>query len=416
MRGRSLQWIFPILLAGLVPAEVQARTGQNAAQTAGQLSQEAARPGPLRVELLIGIEKARRGDESRAETILRRLEPRLTGEDRAAALRYLAFIAAHRGDLHQAADIGHGLLVDPAFSLRGADLDAFRQDVEAWSAFSAERRQTAGGGGVTDLDVEPGAAGRPEVRLRIDNHSVLALLDTGAEQTVVSASTASALNIRPLPTTLHDTGSTGAVNAVRLAVLPKMILGSFTLSNVPVEILGDDAMVVGSHGHEAKIDMIVGYPALRTLGSITMRKNRRITVGSTVRSGNTVITLLEDGFVPAIRSSIAGEPSELLLDTGSNSTILTKSSFDRSSGAISKLQRQNKAMSGIGGSAMRGIFVLPQVRLGFRKGSVDPSNVKLFSDPSQLDVLGLVGNIGRDLWADHEAVTIDFRRHEVRLR
>ena len=124
---------------------------------------------------------------------------------------------------------------------------------------------------------------------------------------------------------------------------------------------------------------------------------------------------LEDGLVPVIRGRIDGRPAELLLDTGATATILTQAFFAQHRAALSRLSQVPMSFVGVGGRITRESVVAPQVTVAFRRGSVRLPDVRIFTAPSQLDVAGLVGNAGRDLWNTHGSATLDFHRREVRF-
>jgi hypothetical protein len=368
------------------------------------------------LQLQKGIETARMGNSRRSAVLLTQLVPHLSASASARALRYLAYDAAQIGKLGDAATYGHRLLGIKTSRLAGPDLDAFRQDVEAWQAFADQPAQATFFHGPSDLPRIVDANGRPEFRISAQSIPFEALFDTGAERTVVSQSTATQLGLKLLPAVLHDTGSTGTVATVHLAVMPSLEIGADRITNVPVEIADDAAMVIGPAGRQRQIAMIVGYPVLQSLGVITFWQDGHLSVGRPPRAATVVARLLEDGFVPVIRTLIDDERSEFMLDTGANTTILTQAFYQQHQQKLATLARRSTTFSGVGGSAKRSSLVVPELSLRFRKGGVTLHDITLFDHPSQLDVAGLVGNMGRDLWKDHRAATLDFRDHEVRLQ
>lgn len=340
--------------------------------------------------------------------------PRLTAPGADVAFRYLAFAAAHASRYREAAAYAEQALASDAGSLIGNDLTAFRQDAAAWRGLADQPAQTTELRGPSRLNIGGPPHGRIEVTVLAGGLSLLALVDTGAERTVVSASTARRLKLRPLPTILQDVGSSGVSNAVRLAMLGRVQLGSATVRHVPVEIADDGVMTFGPPGRAAPVDLILGYSVIRTLGSITVTAGQ-LTINGDEPRGRVVGALREDGFQPELESRIYGRRSKFLLDTGANVTILTMRFFEDHQRMFAGLQPRREQFAGVGGTSDRRTYALPRLRLTFARGAVMLKNVNVFSQPSQLDADGLDGNMGRDLWSGYRKVTLDFRRRRLVL-
>jgi hypothetical protein len=258
-----------------------------------------------------------------------------------------------------------------------------------------------------------------------------ALFDTGAEMTAISRSTLERFGAKPLPGGTHDSSSTGAVNAVQLAMIPELHLGSTVMRKVPVMIEEDSALVVGSGKEKRPVDIIVGYSVMRRLGSLGVESPGRIslnTAGNTAgnEAGNEVgnkpgndagarfsreAQLIEVGPTIVLSPMVQGRPCKFLLDTGANTTTLTKSFYDANGSLFAPGGLSSQPISGVGGSTVVDRYTLPELAMTFITGNAKLANVAVFPKPSALDVEGLMGNMGRDLWGKGSRFQIDFRRH-----
>jgi hypothetical protein len=97
------------------------------------------------------------------------------------------------------------------------------------------------------------------------------ILDTGANESVISRSLASQLHLPTLPGVAHTSGGvTGIENELHVALLPKLPLGGVTTHNVVLMVLDDANLTIpNGNGGSYRIAGIIGFPVLRALGRIT---------------------------------------------------------------------------------------------------------------------------------------------------
>ncbi len=106
------------------------------------------------------------------------------------------------------------------------------------------------------------------------------LLDTGANQSIVSSSFAQRLNLHPLPGNAQtQAGISGIENPLRLALLPEVQIGGATVRNIVVLILDDSSLNIGIGKARYQIDAILGYPVFQALGAISFEHNGWLDAG-----------------------------------------------------------------------------------------------------------------------------------------
>ena len=114
------------------------------------------------------------------------------------------------------------------------------------------------------------------------------LLDTGANQTVLTRSFAHQLGLQPLPGSAQTgSGVTGIANPLQVAVLPTLQMGGAILKNVVVLILEDAHLKVGRGKHAYQINAILGYPVFQALGTITFLHSGEFEAGEVAQRSTT---------------------------------------------------------------------------------------------------------------------------------
>ena len=61
------------------------------------------------------------------------------------------------------------------------------------------------------------------------------------------------------------------------------------------------------------------------------------------------------------------------------------------------------------------VFRLSLLGLKFESGAISLYNVMVLPKPSQFDVPGTIGNMGRDVILNHANIIIDFQRHRLMM-
>ena len=366
-------------------------------------------------DLAKGIEASWLGDADRGSVSLEeamRGAWSLARYERDEAQRYLALDYATLGKYAKAQKVGQGWLMGQTM-LSGADLADFKSQAAMWKALAHERPMSVHLRGTARLPLIENHSRRLETNLEVHGVRLRVLVDTGAEYTVLSETAATRLHVRRLPAEIEDTGSTGIRKNLQLAEIDQFSVGPETVRHCPVGIEDDASMRIGPPGAETVVDMIVGYSLLRRFGAVGVEKGNSLVLnGDAPRAGRRG-RLLEAGPVPILIGRFAKQPAGLLLDTGATTTILTQAFF-RGNPAIFRDQQETlQTLAGVGGSRSVKRFVLPEFQLNLLDGDVLLKAVKVFPDPSALDVEGLLGNAGRDLWSDRDGFTIDFRNREL---
>lgn len=197
---------------------------------------------------------------------------------------------------------------------------------------------------------------------QIGDVRIEAVLDTGANLSVIRRSLAKRLGIRFIAGTAAVGSSTVESVDIEVAVADRMAFAGATLHDVAFIVLNDDALsfpVPGGYD----IDAIIGFPVFLALERIAFRPDRFEWGNSLPASGS--IPLFANGSDLYIETLVDGRPVALHLDTGAARTELT-AWFARRFSAYRANALAERSVSGAGGTAVGTVAKVPalEVRIG----------------------------------------------------
>ncbi len=237
------------------------------------------------------------------------------------------------------------------------------------------------------------------------------LLDTGANQSVVSRSFARQLGLKPLPG-FAQTGSgiTGIANPLQVAVLPTLQMGGATVKNVVVLMLEDANLKVGSGKHTYQINAILGYPVFQALGTITFLHSGEFEAGDATQRPATGTRVYMRRLTPVIECGVEDNELPFTFDTGASETDLSIRYYEQFRGKAGSWKKRESQSSGAGGTVKRKVYVQPKLVLTVGDKTATLKNVSIFSARMDSGIDELYGNLGQDLVAGFESFTLDFSR------
>jgi hypothetical protein len=237
------------------------------------------------------------------------------------------------------------------------------------------------------------------------------LLDTGANQTVVTRSFGQELGLRPLPgSAVTGSGITGIANPLQVAVLPTLQMGGAILKNVVVLILEDANLKVGKGKQAYQINAILGYPVFQALGAITFLRGGEFEAGDTNQSPATSTPMYMRRLTPVIECGVEGNELPFTFDTGASETDLSIRYFEHFREKAGSWKQRESQSSGAGGTVRRTVYVQPRLVLTIGDEAATLENVSIFSTRMNSGIDELYGNLGWDLVAGFESFTLDFSR------
>lgn len=236
------------------------------------------------------------------------------------------------------------------------------------------------------------------------------ILDTGANYSVVSESTAKKLNLA----VLDGASSTGTGTNLRVdthyAVVPALTIGGATLHDLVVLVISDAALHVRAPRFEYQIEAILGYNAFKLLGQIAFDDSGFFSAGHEGLPQLGAGRLLLDGMGPVIVAAIDGQALPFHLDTGANITTLYAPYRRRFARRKGDWTRTNKSISGAGGAVAYDLLTQPEVSFDFAGTRTELRDVAIHADAHGRDPERMYGNVGVDLLNRFHRFTFDFDR------
>jgi predicted aspartyl protease len=238
------------------------------------------------------------------------------------------------------------------------------------------------------------------------------ILDTGANQSVISRTLADQLHLAMLPGIAHTaSGVTGIENPLRVALLPEMSLGNATAHNVPLLVL-DDANLTISVGKDQtyRIAGVIGLPVLRALGCVTFHHegtlDAREACDSTARGSHLEFHML----TPVVLPVVEGQTLPFTLDTGASGTSLSVRFYKRFASEQPSWIASKTINGGAGGNIVTSTFSIPSVTFALGGQNVTVHKLSVSPEEQHADIDALFGNMGEDVLQSVSSFTLDFPR------
>jgi predicted aspartyl protease len=234
------------------------------------------------------------------------------------------------------------------------------------------------------------------------------VLDTGANLSVVTVSTANALGLRVVGGSSVQSSTRRALG-VRLAVAHRLEIAGTSLRNVPFLVLEDaDLRLPLPGGYE--IPAIIGLPVLRALRRVTFTAGALAT-GSGGGGRGEAPNMVASGSELFVRARINGLEVPLHFDSGASDTSLGPRFAADHPGLVAGLAKRSSRVAGAGGAVENIVSVL-----GNADVEVGGVTMRLPAmDVARAAPVGNFGTLGQDLLRSKESYTIDFERMTLTL-
>lgn len=380
---------------------------------------------PLR-HYLRGVEASARLDERTAQRELAAAyqNPHAAAPIAGRALALAGNSALRAGDYRRASD-----LLDRAISEYGQVLsDAMRAELDqnrgAAMALRDEPAQSVEQHVAGTVPLAVNALGLTTGPAVIEGHDQVAVIDTGASASVLSATAARQLGVRILSRKTMTGSSTTAVEST-MAMADTVRFGTMTLHHVAFIVLPDAAL--SPLGPEHRIDAIIGFPVLAALGRVTFREEAgRGDAGTPpqrslefapsaphAKPGNLRFIQTDPFLRVGLRSVVGDQALPLAVDSGSNVTYFGKRYAGEFKAQIAGLELRTTKTIGAGGAEQRQAAVIPTLDVAVESVHVTLSRVSVDLEGNGNE--SLYGTIGADLLWAKGGYTIDFGALELSL-
>jgi predicted aspartyl protease len=426
-------WMWTAALAALAMApgaalaQVQPATAAAAASPLDEALEAAGRGNVAPAEALLAAHP--RGDMAvllRAQLAASRLDPaaasdpaiaRLAaGGDAAlgrAALGLIAEAAFAHGDYARAAEAGRSYAaalaaIGKTERAQGAERTWRLAALLAGRPTQHVEGSVAAGGVAATRD----PVGLTRITVTVNGQAQEAVVDTGANLSVLSAETARRLGVTVLEGDLRIGNGVASTVASRVGIADRMEIAGTVLRNVPFLII-DDAQLTFPVAGGYHIPAIVGLPALRPLGRMTITRAGRFEVAASAGPGGAP-NLHASGNDIYVDIAVDGRPVAMHIDTGATQTSLSPLYATANADEVARLRRGNSQVASAGGQRQLAIAMWENAPL-----SVAGRDLTLPRLPVSLPAEGpaptVYGTIGSDTLERFESYTLDFGAMRLEL-
>jgi len=364
-------------------------------------------PEGLERDYFSGMLAVRSGHFDDAIRRLNRTLPQLRqSEPKRAALALDALATAYRAN-NQYADAAHAYSELAEHFAGQLDHDP-ADDAAIARILSGTPAQTITWQGPVRVRTSTSPLGSQITELTVNGVREQWLLDTGANQSVVSKAFARRLGLTPLPGVAPvGSGVTGLRSSVQIAVLPTLQISGAILTNVVLVILDDANLRIGSGPDAYQINAILGYPIFKALGAVTFTHGEFL-AGDAVEKNSRGARMYMRGLTPAVECEVEGRPLLFTFDTGASSTDLSVRYYEQFRHEAGSWKKHTVESAGAGGSTQQHVYLQPTVVLKVGTATVTLKDVSILPVRMNAGIDVLFGNLGQDFVAGVESFSLDF--------
>ena len=234
-----------------------------------------------------------------------------------------------------------------------------------------------------------------------------AVLDTGANLSVASASAARRLGLRMIEGDAAVGNSLGRGVDVRLAVAERLEVAGAVLSNVVFLVMDDEALTFPVPGGY-RIDVIIGLPVLRALRRLTFGPGETLRLPPADESAHGPANLRVAGSDLFLVAQVGGEEHPFFLDTGANASSLS-ARFAAEHPVLAGSPGEEVRRAGAGGGVKVRNNRVEQVAIRVADTLAIAPSLRVQTQPVPGEE-SRYGVLGADLLRMFQSVTMDFDR------
>ncbi len=344
-------------------------------------------------------------------------DPSASAKHRALAWSVVADAAFAQGDYARAAQAAERRA--QALQQSGAPQDRVadaRQMQDIAQVLSSAPRQSVAALAPAPASVSRDKVGLPRAQVKINGRMQEAVLDTGANLSVVSLTTAKRLALRILEADSTVASSSREAVLTRIGIANALEFGGLTLKDVAFLVMDDKHLEFPVPGGY-RIDAIVGFPVFRQFKRFRFDRAQGFVpepdlAGSAAGSAGNLRVVGSSLYVDA---AIDRTPVALHLDSGGSASSLSALFAERHPGFAQGLPRSEQRVGGAGGVTVRSAVELPEMRLTLAGKDIAVSGLSLELDDATGAESTNFGVLGGDVLSRFSSWTVDFVKMSFEL-
>lgn len=243
-----------------------------------------------------------------------------------------------------------------------------------------------------------------EVPIDANGHNESWVLDTGANTSVVTETTARRIGIQLLEGTAHTGDISGLPVSYRIGILSQLKIGTAVLRNVELPVTSDKNLNFGGF----QIQGIVGFPVQAALRKITFTSGHMAFNADSENDVSSEMFMEEQ--TPTVSAQI-GETTRLFsLDTGATGSMFSVRLYHALASRLAAGKRRKMDINGAGGTHYVHGYDLKNLPLQIGGQRAVLNKASIVSEPTESGLDDFFGNIGQDVLGSFKSYTIDFNK------
>jgi predicted aspartyl protease len=347
------------------------------------------------------------------EPLLPRLGPNADSVYRRVLLRTLADDYTKTYRYGAAADALRRLERQDAAAMTAADLDDLRADIQVRDLLRTAPPQHAIVPRPFAVPMRRDSIGLLETPIRAGSDSSWWIVDTGANLSTITESTAHRLGLRLSRDTGRTKGITGDYSSLHVAIIPELRLGPARIQNVAVLVLADSALDIPQVPFQ--ITAILGYPVLEALDRIAIAPDslqvRPHPAGTPTQNSNLYLEELS----PLVAVSVDGVVRLYHFDSGADQSSLSVAFCLAYPKRMAAAAPHTIEIGGAGGAKRFSGYQLTRLPMTIGGTTTVLDSVFVFRQETGSAFDPLLGNLGQDIVGPSGGFTIDFRAMTLQL-
>jgi len=358
-----------------------------------------------------GVMANRRNRAAESIKLLQPLIPELSRSNQRRAVFALSTLADDYEKTFQyaaAADTYANLVQNFQPDMTPGEFSRARQEAERWNLLRGAPAQTAIVNGPFSVETKSNRVGLVQTTVSVAGHVIPMILDTGANLSTLSRSTALKLGLKLSSGQTTIEGMTGNSIPARTAVIPELRFGKAVIRNVAVVVVEDKEMFVPALQY--RLPGSLGFPVLSALGRITFFSDNRFGVGVRPTPGKSVNgNLFLQRLTPIVAARIRGKQELFTIDTGATGSFLSARYYGDFRREFESQMVDEMDLSGAGGSQILPIYYARQIILNLGGACVRMKEIPVLIKARGVPDDYYYGNLGQSALKSSRSYTFDFQ-------
>ena len=264
-------------------------------------------------------------------------------------------------------------------------------------------RQTVELNSSARLPVTRNALGLIEMPVEANGKAELWVLDTGANTSVVTESTATRIGLKLLDGSAKTGDINGTAVSFRVGVLAQLKIGNAVFHNVELPVASDQTLNIAG----SQIQGIIGFPVQSALGRITIYADGQVGINTESAKQPASELFMEEQMPLAVVKAVGGEHL-FSLDTGAGGSTFGVRFYKVVKPQLTEAMRAKSDLAGAGGTRHLRSYQMPDLALGLGGQEITLPAAAILAEPNgPVDMF--FGNLGQDVFGAFKSYTIDFQ-------